>query len=565
MGRYEVLLRLARGGMGTVYLCRASGEGGFRRLFALKVIRDHLCRNAAYVQMMLQEARIASRLHHPNVVGIVDIGVFADQHYLVLEYVEGCTFAELLAFHPKSRPPQLVIPIVLDALTGLHAAHTLADDDGRPLGLVHCDVSPQNMLVGTNGTCRITDFGIARAADVLPDRSITRGKPAYLSPEQILGQPVDHRADIFAAGVVLWNALTGEQLFSGETPEAVVEAVLHADIPPPSTVGLRPPACLDRICLRALRRDPAARYPSAEAMLVDLRRVAIAEGLLGASSEVSAWVRQTFGHRLEQRRRAAGLSAAVRRNGAPQGHDDPTQLGDGAVPFTEGSTSSEGPSASHTAMLRPRSAGDAATHLLHRQRTVVLALAGAVASMAIAVAWMRPDWIRGGFVDEYGTYLDYEPAPAIRITPQAEANESTPAPREARPSDTPIGPPPGQDSSPAPPASDAAAAPTPPAPQDVPTSPAEPAAEGIEILDESGSPDEATDAAPRTIPDDRPPPSGTTAHRGASKRARTRLATAKTGVDALPGPTHHEGASPDREPAAHGESAHAEDLEPPQP
>ena len=178
--------------------------------------------------MLFRSARIASRLHHPNVVGIVDIGNLANQHYLVMDYVEGCTLSELLKVHRKTRPPHLIIPIVLDALTGLHAAHSLTDDDGSPLTLVHCDFSPQNMLVGTNGICRTTDFGIARASNALPERSsITRGKPAYLAPEQITGRPFDHRADIFASGVVLWNALTGEQLFKGDTPEEVLDKVLN--------------------------------------------------------------------------------------------------------------------------------------------------------------------------------------------------------------------------------------------------------------------------------------------------------------------------------------------------
>ncbi|MBV1859043.1 MAG: protein kinase, partial [Nannocystaceae bacterium] len=315
VGRYEVLLRIARGGMGTVYLCQVTGTGGFRRLFALKVIRDHLSRNEEYVRMLLLEARIASRLHHPNVVGIVDIGNLANQHYLVMDYVEGCTLSELLKVHRKTRPPHLIIPIVLDALTGLHAAHSLTDDDGSPLTLVHCDFSPQNMLVGTNGICRITDFGIARASNALPERSsITRGKPAYLAPEQITGRQFDHRADIFASGVVLWNALTGEQLFKGDTPEEVLDKVLNMQIPAPSTVGLRPPKKLDKVVLRALERDPARRFQCAEEMLIELRKVAIGNDLLAPSSEVAQWVADTFGAQLELRRQAAGLAP---NNAAP--------------------------------------------------------------------------------------------------------------------------------------------------------------------------------------------------------------------------------------------------------
>lgn len=429
VGRYEVLLRIARGGMGTVYLCRVTGAGGFRRLFALKVIRDHLSRNAEYVTMLLQEARIASRLHHPNVVGIVDIGTLANQHYLVMDYVEGCTFSELLKVHRKSRPPQLVIPIVLDALTGLHAAHTLVNDDGSPLTLVHCDFSPQNMLVGTNGICRITDFGIARASNALPEKSnITRGKPAYLAPEQVVGGPFDHRADVFAAGVVLWNALTGEQLFGGETPEETLEMVLHRPIQPPSQVGLRPPRSLDRVVMRALQRDPDARYQTAEQMLIDLRRVAITEDLLAPASEVSRWVAETFGTQLELRRQAAGIVAK------PGPASNPRDSREISVPEL-----GLGPDASAThSILHAGVADDADTRtvMLHtgldpalldagrpllnrRERNLVFGIAAAMAGIAIALAFMRPGWLLGGFLDEDGTY--FEPDPPIELPEVVEA------------------------------------------------------------------------------------------------------------------------------------------------
>nr|MCH9688298.1 protein kinase [Deltaproteobacteria bacterium] len=349
VGRYEVLLRLARGGMGTVYLCRVTGEGGFRRLFALKVVREHLNQNATYVQMLLEEARIASRLSHPNVVGIVDIDTFANQHFVVMEYVEGCTFSELLKAHPRARPPERIIPIVIDSLTGLHAAHTMRADDGSVYPLVHCDFSPHNMLVGVNGTCRITDFGVSKAADALPD-SRGRGKPGYLSPEQVRGLALDARSDIFSAGVVLWNALTGDQLFDGDSPEEIVHQVVTRKIPKPSTVGLRPPACFDRICLKALERDPNRRYQSAERMMMELRKVAIAEDYLAPSSEVGQWVQESFGAQIELRRQAAGLApshlstALALRDVGPSGHAE-------AVPG-EGSATGRDSNASQTMMIQ---------------------------------------------------------------------------------------------------------------------------------------------------------------------------------------------------------------------
>lgn len=419
VGRYEVLLRIARGGMGTVYLARVTGEGGFRRLFALKVVRDHLSQNDEYVRMLLQEARIASRLHHPNVVGIVDIGTLANQHYLVMDYVEGCTFSELLKVHRRTRPPHLVVPIVLDALMGLHAAHTLVDDDGSPLTLVHCDFSPQNMLVGTNGVCRITDFGIAKATNVINERpSITRGKPAYVSPEQVVGRPLDHRSDIFSAGVVLWNALTGEQLFSGDTPEQTLQSVLNRPVVPPSTVGLRPPSCFDRVCLRALERDPSRRYQSAEQMLIDLRRIAIAEDFLAPSSDVGRWVTETFGRQLELRRQAAGISRGLSSESQPI---SVPELGLGEAEMTSetrtlpadyGATPVES-HASKTTLLRSDVIPVVNPTVAPREpegpaigKALVVIVAVAAATIAIAIAILRPEWIQGTTTDAPALPLD---------------------------------------------------------------------------------------------------------------------------------------------------------------
>jgi len=413
VGRYEVLLRIARGGMGTVYLCRVTGEGGFRRLFALKVIRDHLSRNKEYVDMLLQEARIASRLHHPNVVGIVDIGMLSGQHYLVMDYVEGCTFSELLKVHAKNRPPQLIVPIILDALTGLHAAHTLTEDDGSPLTLVHCDFSPHNMLVGTNGICMISDFGIAKAADALHERGVTRGKPAFLSPEQVTGQRIDHRSDIFSAGVVLWNALTGEQLFRGETIEETMDHVLRAEIPPPSQVGLRPPRCFDAVCLKALQRDPAQRYRSAQEMLIELRRVAITEDLLAPSTDIARWVTQTFGHQLERRRVAAGIVKPSRPSkpdlpimdlGLPTAGESAThaivQIGADS-PHTDETQNSRTMMLGQSAQRPVAKPADS-----EKLKTYLIASAAAMAAALAVSAAMRPQWFSGGYVDEHGTYVD---------------------------------------------------------------------------------------------------------------------------------------------------------------
>ena len=432
VGRYEVLLRLARGGMGTVYLCRVTGEGGFRRLFALKVIRDHLNTNQAYVRMLLEEARIASRLSHPNIVSIIDIDTFAGQHYLVMDYVEGCTFSELLKAHPKTRPPELLVPVVLDALTGLHAAHQLRGDDGSPHPVVHCDFSPHNMLVGANGTCRITDFGVAKAANALPDGP-GRGKPGYLSPEQVRGLPLDARSDVFSAGVVLWNALTGEVLFDGETPEQILHQVVSRPIPKPSQVGLRPPACFDHICLRALERDPAMRYQSAEEMLIDLRKVAVAQDLLAPSSEIGRWVQETFGAQIELRRQAAGLTPGAAAANAIALRDMPAAVGasghggghaDAATPAgvhgggwsPEVSVTGHDANASNTMMLRadtarPSPAVSDEEGFGARTRVVVIVAALTFMVAIVITLFVRPDLLQGGILDESGQYVDLNDPP----------------------------------------------------------------------------------------------------------------------------------------------------------
>ena len=301
--RYEILLRIGRGGMGTVYLCRLSSANvGFKRLFALKLLRSHLSSDTQAAKDFLEEARVAGHLHHSNVVAVYDAGFHRKQPYLVMDYVEGCSFKELMRSLP-SRSPYLLLPIVIDALRGLHAAHRLQDETGNDLRLVHCDVSPENMLVGVDGTCRLTDFGVARKADRALGAT-TRGKPGYVSPEQITGQSLDHRADIFSMGVVLWAALTGKRLFTGETVEEILQQVCNKPIPPPSTLGAQSTPTLDAIILRALSRDPKGRFDSAEEMLTALSQAAISQDGLATSKEIASWVREAAGTELTQRRLA---------------------------------------------------------------------------------------------------------------------------------------------------------------------------------------------------------------------------------------------------------------------
>jgi serine/threonine protein kinase len=302
LGRYEVLSRLGRGGMGTVYLARITGDGGFRRLFAIKVLRSHLSRSDEATQMLLKEARIASRVDHPNIVSVVDVGSHEGQPYLVMDYVTGCSLADLLKASSTRASTAAAVSIILDTLAGLHAAHTLADDDGIELDVIHHDVSPHNIMVGLDGIARLSDFGVAYVRRLTGEEEETsRGKPAFTAPERVSGGPGDRRSDLFSVGVILWNALTGASLFEGNDIETTLENVLTKAIPPASRFG-RSPESLDQICFKALQRSPQKRYQTAEEMLVHLRKVAAAEDLLGSPSEVKQWVKEAMGHDLDVQR-----------------------------------------------------------------------------------------------------------------------------------------------------------------------------------------------------------------------------------------------------------------------
>jgi serine/threonine-protein kinase len=304
IGRYELIAQLAQGGMGTVFLARIAGEAGFSRLYAVKLMHEHLASDEAFVGMFLDEARLAAGIHHTNVVSVVDLGVCERGHFVVMQYVEGCTLEQLLKRHAE-RPPEMIIPLVIDLLHGLHAAHTLQDADGRLLELVHRDVSPANVLVGIDGVARITDFGIAKARSRITATrpGLLKGKLSYAAPEQFTAvTPVDARTDIFSVGVLMWSALTGASLFRGETEAQTVRNVLQMTVAPPSTVGLKPPACFDELCLRALDRNPDNRFESALVMAEALREVARENSFLASSTRIGTWVQQTFEKQLAERR-----------------------------------------------------------------------------------------------------------------------------------------------------------------------------------------------------------------------------------------------------------------------
>jgi serine/threonine-protein kinase len=303
LGDYAILMKLASGGMATVYVGRKRGVAGFERLVAIKCCHPHLRDDEEFSSMFLDEARLAASIRHPNVVGTLDVSD-GELLYLVMEYVEGFSLGNLVRKAAKANthiPAGVAVQIMIDTLTGLHAAHELRDADGQFLNLVHRDVSPQNILVGVHGVARITDFGIAFAAarSTVTQEGRIKGKFSYLSPEQARGQSITRRMDIFSAGTVLWEALTGRTLFRRADDAATIVAVLNEPIPPPSSIvpGLSP--ALDEVVLRALERDPEARYQTAADFAEALERL----NLEGATSrEVAAYVASAFGAEIKERR-----------------------------------------------------------------------------------------------------------------------------------------------------------------------------------------------------------------------------------------------------------------------
>jgi hypothetical protein len=275
IGRYEVVQRLGHGGMATVYLGRATGSAGFERVVAVKVIHPHLAAEPEFVEMFLDEARIAAKIHSPHVAGILDLGEDAGFYYMVMEYIDGETLSALLRqLRPRDErlPLAVALQVLADACEGLVAVHNLRDPDGRPYGLVHRDMSPQNLIINFDGWTKIVDFGLVKATGVRNSHTgHLRGKLAYMAPEQARGKAVSASTDLFALGVIFWEMLTGKRLFAGEGDAETLDNVIRCEVPPLREARPDVPPAIEAMLRRALAREPEDRYQSAEAMLTDIR------------------------------------------------------------------------------------------------------------------------------------------------------------------------------------------------------------------------------------------------------------------------------------------------------
>ena len=306
LGRYEMLVPIARGGMARVWAARLHGQRGFQKLVAIKVILPHLAEEPEFERMFLDEARIASGVHHPNVCEIYELGEEKKTLYLVMEWVSGDSFARVLRSAGKTEAldPRVAARVIADACAGVHAAHELTDDDGRALGVVHRDLSPHNILLTNDGTAKVCDFGVAKALGQLHEATSAgqlKGKIAYMAPEQITGAAVDRRSDVFSLGCVLYEATTGQRPFRGDGDHQVMHAVLKGEFALPTSLVRNYPQELERIVMRALAPTPLLRFPTAERMRFALEEY-VARGQLVTQSNVAQVLRSRIGPLIERRK-----------------------------------------------------------------------------------------------------------------------------------------------------------------------------------------------------------------------------------------------------------------------
>lgn len=338
LGRFTLCEELGAGGMATVYLARMDLAAGLDRLVALKTIHPHLARERAFVDMFLDEARIASHVNHPNVCAVHDFGELGGVYYLAMEYLLGEPLFDVInRLVERFDDVREVLPfvaarVIADACEGIHAAHTARGPDGARLHIVHRDVSPQNLFITYDGSVKVVDFGCAKAAQRVAHTStgVMKGKVGYASPEQLRADDVDARADIWALGVCLWEALTLSPLFTKETAMKTAMSVLEDPVPSAAEERSWVPAEIAAIAAKALHRDPAERYASARDMSRDLRKFIADSGFTLESAELAEWMGFLFEEQHDERARQASRAREIDVSSAEA--LSPAQLVDDVAP-----------------------------------------------------------------------------------------------------------------------------------------------------------------------------------------------------------------------------------------
>lgn len=319
LGRYELLLPVARGGMARVWAARQHGQRGFNKLVAVKTILPHLRREAQFERMFVNEARVASFIQHPNCCQTIELGEDGDILYMAMEWITGDSLARALKVSGKAVPmdPRIIARVVADACAGLHAAHQQTDEIGNPLHIVHRDVSPHNIMTGADGTVKVCDFGVAKALGSLQEATLAgqiKGKLNYMSPEQFMGAPLDARADVFAIGVVIYEATTGRQPFEGENDLMVMQNLARGVFNPPSALVRNYPRELEQIVVRAMQSERERRFDTAEQLRMALEEWLARSGPIVTQSHVAAAVRERIGNIIDARRDQIAKASQGGRN-----------------------------------------------------------------------------------------------------------------------------------------------------------------------------------------------------------------------------------------------------------
>jgi serine/threonine-protein kinase len=309
--RYRVVEKLESGGMAEVFRAESEGLQGFRKQVAIKRVLPHLSEKKRFIAMFLDEARISAQLTHSNCVQVFDIGVGDNAYFIVMEFVDGAnlkSIAESLKKQGKDFPVAAAAFACQEICKGLSYAHELTDANGMPLNIVHRDMSPPNVLVTKYGEVKIVDFGLAKASSQLEksEPGIIKGKFSYLSPEAAMGQEVGPQTDIFAVGIILWELLSGQRLFLGETDFQTVKKVQQTQVPPISQVNRRVPPELERIVNKALARDTMARYATARELGQDLNRFLFSYGQAIGTFDIANIVQSTMRDKQRHQRQPQG-------------------------------------------------------------------------------------------------------------------------------------------------------------------------------------------------------------------------------------------------------------------
>ena len=327
VGEYEIVARLKSGGMATLFLAHRRGAAGFQRFVAIKVVHPHLATDASFVRMFVDEALLSARIVHPNVVHVEELGEAEGTYFLVMEYVHGCSLSLLvraLARRKRMLAAEIATSIVMKVADGLHAAHETRGDLGELLGVVHRDVSPQNVLLAYQGHVKLIDFGIAKASgrSQQTEAGSIKGKFRYMSPEQAWGRPVDRRSDVFALGIVLWELLAARPLFDAANDLLVLENVRHPMVEAPSRWLPSIPPALDAVVLSALAEDPDARPATAQEFR---RRLgdALPRALAVDAESLSELMIASMADQIERDRAALPESVVLKLEGVSGGYTSP--------------------------------------------------------------------------------------------------------------------------------------------------------------------------------------------------------------------------------------------------